>query len=121
MENPKNLDAYIAGFPKKVQEVLQQLRKAIHEAAPEAEEKIGYGMPAFRLYGRDLVYFAAFEKHIGLYALPSGNQAFRKELDAYKTGKGSIRFPLDQPMPWPLIDKIIRFRRNENLQRAKVK
>jgi uncharacterized protein YdhG (YjbR/CyaY superfamily) len=121
MVKPENMDAYIAGFPKPVQEVLQQLRKAIHEAAPETQEKIAYGMPAFRLYGRDLIYFAAFKNHIGLYALPSGNIAFRKELEAYKTGKGSIQFPLDKPMPWQLIAKIIRFRIQENLQRAKGK
>ena len=115
------MDAYMAGCPKAVQEVLQQLRNAIHAAAPGAEEKIAYGMPAFRLYGRDLIYFAAFKNHIGLYALPSGNIAFRKELEAYKTGKGSIQFPLNQPMPWPLIDKIIRFRIKENLHRSNEK
>ncbi len=121
MEKPENMDAYITGFPKPVQEVLQELREAIHEAAPEAKEKIAYGMPAFRLYGRDLIYFAAFKNHIGLYALPSGNMAFRKELEGYKTGKGSIQFPLNQPMPWPLIDKIIRFRIQENLKPAQEK
>ncbi len=115
MEKPINMDAYIAGFPKPVQDILQRLRKTIHEVAPEAEEKIGYGMPAFRIYGRDLVYFAAFKNHIGLYALPSGNKAFKKELTAYKTGKGSVQFPLDEPLPILLIERMVRFRMQENL------
>jgi uncharacterized protein YdhG (YjbR/CyaY superfamily) len=120
MDKPTNTDAYIAGFPPEVQEKLQAIRQTIQQAAPAAEECISYGMPAFRLNG-PLVYFAGFKNHIGLYALPSGNQAFNKALSAYKMGKGSIQFPLEKPLPLALIAKIVRFRAKENLNKAKQK
>lgn len=107
-------DAYIAAFPPAVQKVLQQLRAAIKRAAPEATEKISYGMPAFELHG-NLVYFAGYRQHIGFYATPTGHAAFAKELARYKTGKGSVQFPLAEPLPIRLIEKMIRFRVKENL------
>lgn len=109
--------AYIAQFPSEVQEKLGALRKIIREAAPDAEEKISYRMPTFVLHG-DLVYFAGFKHHIGLYPLPSGVEAFLPELAAYRTGKGSIQFPLDKPLPAELIVRIVRFRVAENTRAA---
>ena len=109
--------AYIAQFPSEVQEKLRVLRKIIREAAPDAEEKISYRMPTFVLHG-DLVYFAGFKHHIGLYPLPSGVEAFLPELAAYRTGKGSIQFPLDKPLPAELIVRIVRFRVAENTRAA---
>ncbi len=117
---PKNIDEYILNFPVEVQKKLEQIRKTIKKAAPDAEETLSYAMPAFRLYGI-LVYFAAFKDHIGFYALPSGNEAFQKELSEYKTGRGSIQFPLDKPMPLKLITQIVKFRVYENLQKVKAK
>lgn len=112
---PTTIDEYIAGFPKDVQKILEQVRATIQKAAPEAKEAIKYAMPAFTLNG-NLVFFAAFKNHIGFYALPSGNVAFKKELAAYKTGKGSIQFPIDKPMPLSLITKIVKYRIKENLE-----
>jgi uncharacterized protein YdhG (YjbR/CyaY superfamily) len=107
------VDEYIAKFPKDVQAVLQKIRQTIHEAAPEASETISYQMPAFKLNGKNLVYFAAWKKHIGFYATPSGNEAFKKELALYKSAKGSVQFPLDEPMPYELIKKMVKFRIQE--------
>lgn len=114
---PTSVDAYIAAFPADVQAVLQQVRAAVRKAAPEAEEGIVYGMPAYRLNG-PLVYFGAFKGHIGFYATPTGHEAFGQELAGYKQGKGSVQFPLDQPMPLDLITRIVKFRVGENLQKA---
>jgi uncharacterized protein YdhG (YjbR/CyaY superfamily) len=115
---PKNIDEYIAGFPIEIQEILEQIRQTIKKAAPNAEEKISYAIPTFTLNG-NLVHFAAFKNHIGFYALPSGNEAFQKELSIYKSGKGSIQFPLDKPIPLDLITKIVTFRVKENLEKTK--
>jgi len=120
MDKPKDIDEYIAAFPKGVQKLLQQVRTTIHKTAPEAEETISYGMPAFKLNGI-IVYFAAFKSHIGLYALPSGNAVFQTELDTYKTGKGSIQFPFDKPLPIDLIIRIVKFRIEENQKKAELK
>jgi len=114
----KKIDEYIAGFPPDVQEILQKVRTTIRRAAPQAQETISYQMPTFRLEG-NLVHFAAFKNHIGLYPTPSGTERFRKELSSYETGKGSIRFPLDKPIPYDLIAKIVKFRVKENVVRAK--
>ena len=111
---PASIDAYMATFPPEVQEVLEQVRATIRTAAPEAEETIAYAMPAFRLYGKPLVYFAAFKNHIGFYALPSGTAALKEEMSRYKSGKGSIQFPLNEPMPLELIARIVAFRVDEN-------
>jgi uncharacterized protein YdhG (YjbR/CyaY superfamily) len=117
---PENIDEYIGGFPNDVQEILEKVRMTIHKAAPDAKEKISYSMPAFEQNGI-VVYFAAFKNHIGLYALPSGHEQFKKELSKYKSGKGSVQFPLNQPMPFDLISKIVKFRVQENLQKVKHK
>ena len=113
----KNIDDYIAGFPLDVQKILQKVRATIKRAAPQADETISYQMPTFKLEG-NLVHFAAFKNHIGLYPTPSGTERFRKELFSYETGKGSIRFPLDKPIPHDLIAKIVKFRVRENLEKA---
>ncbi len=110
---PASVDDYIASFPIEVQDALNQVRATIKQSAPEAEETISYAMPAYKLHGM-LVYFAAFKNHIGLYALPSGNEAFKDALTAYKTGKGSIQFPLNKPLPLNLIAQIVKFRISEN-------
>ncbi len=113
MLKPKNTDDYITAFPKEVQEILEGVRATIKKTVPNAVEAISYGMPAFKINGKALVYFAAFKNHIGFYALPSGNEAFQKELSKYKTGKGSIQFPLHEEMPWKLIEDIVKFRVKE--------
>jgi len=118
---PATNDEYIAGFPAGIQQLLEQVRATIKKAAPEAEETISYGMPAFRYQGRGLVYFSAFKAHIGFYPIPSGMKAFKKELSSYKTGKSSVQFPLDEPMPLKLITDIVKFRVKENLAKAKIK
>ena len=117
---PETIDEYIAGFPGEVQEILQKIRKTIKAAAPEAQEKISYQMPTFYLQG-NLVHFAAFKEHIGFYPVPTGIEKFKKELSLYKQGKGSVQFPLDQPMPYDLIGKIVKFRVKENLAKAAAK
>jgi len=117
---PKNMDEYIAGFPHDVQEILEKIRLTIRKAAPDAEETISYQMPTFTLKG-NLVHFAAYKKHIGLYPAPSGTEKFKKELSGYKAAKGSVRFPLDRPIPFDLISQIVKFRVKENLSRAEAK
>ena len=114
----KKIDEYIAGFPPDVQEILQKVRATIKRAAPQADEAISYQMPTFKLEG-NLVHFAAFKNHLGLYPTPSGTERFREELSPFETGKGSIRFPLDRPIPYRLITKIVKFRVKENLEWAK--
>jgi uncharacterized protein YdhG (YjbR/CyaY superfamily) len=109
---PKNIDEYIGGFPRHVQAVLRELRNVIKAAAPEAEEAIKYRIPTFVLSG-NLVHFAAFQRHIGFYPTPSGIEAFRHELSAYESAKGSVQFPLDRPVPFSLITKIVKFRVKE--------
>ena len=118
---PITIDEYIAGFPVDIQLILDQVRSTIKQAAPDAEESIGYGMPAYKAYGKPLVYFAAFKNHIGFYATPSGHAEFAKELSKYKQGKGSVQFPIDQPMPLTLIAQIVEFRVIENQEKAKAK
>ncbi|EKJ87782.1 uncharacterized protein YdhG (YjbR/CyaY superfamily) [Leptospira meyeri] len=119
-EVTKSIDEYIGRFPKDVQEILQKVRSTIQKEAPNASEKISYAMPTFELNG-NLVHFAAYANHIGFYALPSGNLAFQKEISKYKNGKGSIQFPLKEPIPYDLIKKIVKFRVNENLEKYKKK
>ena len=115
-----NIDEYISGFPEEIQILLEQVRATIKQAVPEAEEAIKYAMPTFVLNG-NLVHFAAFKNHIGFYPVPSGIEAFKKELSVYKGAKGSVQFPLNQPMPLELITKIVKFRVDENLRKAKAK
>lgn len=110
------VDKYIAGFPENVQVLLSQVRNCIREAAPEAVETIAYGMPAYKLNKKPLVYFAAYARHIGFYATPSGHQEFASELSVYKQGKGSVQFPIDKPLPSDLIRRIVAFRVKENMR-----
>ncbi|MBI5649060.1 MAG: DUF1801 domain-containing protein [Chloroflexi bacterium] len=117
---PKNIDEYIAGFSPEVQAILEKIRLTIRKAAPDAKEKISYQMPTFTLNG-NLVHFASFKNHIGFYPVPSGIEKFKKELAGYASGKGSVQFPLDQPIPYGLISKIVKFRVKENLAKAKGK
>lgn len=116
---PNNIDDYIANFPQETQEVLQQMRATIHKVAPGVEEKISYGMPTFNLNKHYLVYFAGYKNHVGLYPAPIGVDEFKEDMKPYKTGKGSIQFPLDRPMPWNLISRIIEYRIDENLKKEK--
>jgi uncharacterized protein YdhG (YjbR/CyaY superfamily) len=108
----KTIDEYLESWPENVRSRLQAIREVIKEEVPEAEEAIRYQMPTFRLHG-NLVFFAAFKNHIGLYALPAATEEFKSELSHYKTGKGSIQFPMDEPLPLPLIRKIVRYRVEE--------
>lgn len=109
-----SVDAYISNFPKEVQHKLSTIRAIIIENAPDATEQILYGMPAYKTFKKPLVYFAAYAKHIGLYATPTGNQAFAEELKRYKTGKGSIQFPIHDPLPIDLITRMVKYRITEN-------
>jgi uncharacterized protein YdhG (YjbR/CyaY superfamily) len=115
-----SIDEYIATFPEETQKILQELRATIKAAAPDAEEKISYQMPAFALKG-NLVYFAALKNHIGFYPTSSGITAFKDELSKYESSKGAVRFPLDKPLPLKLIKKIVKFRVAENLKNAELK
>ncbi len=124
MENNKpgfvSMDEYIATFPAEIQARLQEMRAAIHAAAPEADEKISYQMPTFFLKG-NLAHFAAFKNHIGFYPAPQGIDEFKQELSMYKGAKGSVQFPLDQPLPLDLVSRIVKFRVAENLKKAEMK
>lgn len=119
MENikPQSIDEYIAAFPNDTQKLLEEIRSVIKKAAPEAEETISYAMPTFKLHG-NLVHFAAYKNHIGLYPAPNGIDAFKDELSVYKGAKGSVQFPLNKPMPLDLISRIVKFRVKENLEKA---
>jgi len=115
---PKDMDAYIAAFPKDVQKILEKIRATIRKAAPEAKETITYRIPTFTLKG-NLVHFAAFKTHVGFYPTPTGIEKFKTELSIYEGAKGSVKFPLDKPIPLGLIGEIVRFRVSENLERAR--
>ena len=117
---PTTIDEYIADFPPDVQEILQKVRATIRKAAPGAAETIKYQMPTFMLKG-NLVHFGGFKKHVGFYPVPTGIEAFAEELAPYKTGKGSIQFPYDKPIPYDLITKVVKFRVEENLRNAAAK
>ncbi len=115
-----SIDEYIATFPEEIRTILQEIRETIKAAAPDAKEKISYQMPTFDLKG-NLVHFAAFKNHIGFYPTPSGIEAFKEELARYQGAKGSIRFPLDEPMPLDLITRMVKMRVAENLRKAELK
>ncbi len=115
-----NVDEYIASFPQKAQKYLKQMRAIVIKAAPNAEEKLSYQMPYYKYHGR-LVYFAAHTNHLGLYPMAAGIERFKKELADYTTGKGSVQFPFDKPLPVALITKIIKFRINANLEKEELK
>ncbi len=113
----KTIDEYIEAFPEDVQNILERMRQTIRKSAPEAVEAINYQMPTFKLNGKNLVHFAAFKNHIGFYPIPSGIKAFKKELSQYKVGKGSAQFPIDKPVPYDLVKKIVMFRVKENMKK----
>jgi uncharacterized protein YdhG (YjbR/CyaY superfamily) len=115
-----SIDEYIATFPQDIQKILQELRAVIQAAAPEAQEKISYQMPTFFLNG-NLVHFAAFKHHIGFYPAPRGLEAFAQELSIYEGAKGSVRFPIDQPLPLELISRIVKYRVADQLKNAQIK
>lgn len=112
-----NIDQYINNFPPDVRVILNKLRTTIKKAAPKTDEAISYGIPTFKLNGKNLVHFAGFKKHIGFYPTPSAIEAFKKELSIYKSAKGSVQFPLDKPLPLGLITKIVKFRVSESLEK----
>ena len=113
-----SIDEYIAGFAPETQKALEELRGLIKAAAPDATEKISYAIPTFDLNGRHLVHFAGYEKHIGFYPTGSGIEAFKEELKPYKSGKGSVQLPLDQPLPTDLVRRIVALRVEENSGKA---
>lgn len=116
----RNIDEYIADFPNDVQKILKKVRKTIKDAAPDAEEAIKYGIPTFVLNG-NLVHFGGYKEHLGFYPDPRGIEEFEKELSIYRAGKGTIKFPLDKPVPYELIARIVKFRVNQNLEKAKAR
>jgi uncharacterized protein YdhG (YjbR/CyaY superfamily) len=117
----KDMDEYINSFPKEVQALLQQVRATIKKAAPGVEEKISYGIPAFNLNNRYLVYFAGFKNHISVYPAPRGSEEFKEKLAKYKGGKGTVQFPLDKPLPLSLITQIVKFKVKENKEKNELK
>ena len=117
---PSSVDDYIAGFREPVQILLEQVRATIQQAAPDAQETIKYAMPTYVLHG-NLVHFAAFKNHIGFYATPTGNGVFQQEISRYKGAKGSLQFPINQPMPLDLIKRLVEFRVKENLEKESKK
>jgi uncharacterized protein YdhG (YjbR/CyaY superfamily) len=117
----QNVDDYIKSFPEEVQKRLQHIRNFILCHAPEVEESMAYAIPAYKTYGKPLVYFAGFKNHIGFYATPTGHETFAVDLSKYKQGKGSVQFPLNQPMPYDLIERIIIYRVLENSNHANSK
>ncbi len=117
---PGPIDEYIAGHPQDVQAILERIRTTIRKAAPAAEETISYRIPTFRLNG-NLVHFAAFKKHIGFFPTSTGIAKFKNDLAGYKGSKGSVQFPFDQPIPYGLIGRIVKFRVKENLEKAKTR
>ena len=120
MKTFNNIDEYIADFPQEIQALLNQMRETIQKASPEATEKISYAMPTFDL-GGNLVHFAAFKNHIGFYPASSGIAAFQEEVSAYKNSKGAVQFPMNQPLPLTLVEKIVQFRTQENLGKMALK
>jgi uncharacterized protein YdhG (YjbR/CyaY superfamily) len=120
--NTKNkVDEYINSFPSDIQFKLQAIRMLIFKLAPEVDESFSYGMPAYKIFKKPLIYYAAYKNHIGLYATPSGQKAYAKELENFKQGKGSVQFPNNEKLPMKLIEKIIKFKINENKENAKLK
>ena len=115
------VDEYIASFPEDVQKVLEEIREAVKDLVPEAKEKISYQIACFELNGRNLIHFAGWKKHISLYPIPAGNEAFEKQVAPYVDGKGTLKFPLDKPLPMTLIRKVVKLQVAENLKKPKGK
>ncbi len=120
-KKPNSIDEYIAIFPDKTKEILKEIRATIKKIAPTAEETISYAIPSFKLNGVYLIHFAAYKNHIGFYATPQGHEEFKEELSHYKQGKGSVQFPLDQPIPYDLKIRIVKFRLKKNTEKAATK
>ena len=120
-KKPASIDEYIAGFPKETKKILEQVRTTIKNTVPDAEETISYAIPAFTLNKTYLVYFAGYKNHISLYPAPTGNDVFEKEMAGYKSGKGTVQFPLDKSLPINLIIKIVKYRMKENLKQQKAR
>lgn len=120
MKTYTNIDEYISSFPKEVQSILQKVRTTIQQAAPDAVEAIAYGIPTFKLNG-NLVHFGGYKAHIGFYPAPRGIEAFKKELAPYEGGKGTIKFPLSEPIPYDLITKVVKFRVQDTLKKKKIR
>jgi uncharacterized protein YdhG (YjbR/CyaY superfamily) len=119
---PKDIDEYVARFPLDIQEILEQIRVTIKKVVPEAEETISYGIPTFNLNGTYLIYFAAYKNHIGFYPVPGAIEQVDKDFASYKTsGKGTLQFPLNKPMPLNLISKLVRFKVKESVEKVKKK
>jgi uncharacterized protein YdhG (YjbR/CyaY superfamily) len=116
----KTIDEFISSFPAETQAILEKVRSTIKKAAPDAKETINYGIPTFTFHG-NLVHFSAFKSHIGFYPTPSGIEAFRKELSSYEHAKGSVKFPIDEPIPYDLITEIVKFRVKENAAKSKTR
>ncbi len=116
---PKNVAEYIGEFSEEIRCRLERMREIIRQEAPEAAESISYGMPAYKLYGKPLVYIAGYAGHVGFYATPTGHQAFAEELSRYKHGKGSVQFPHDRPLPEDLVIRMVRFRVNDQARLKK--
>lgn len=114
----QSIDEYIASCPKETHECLQAIRAVIKKIAPAAKEKISYQIAAFELNGRNLVYFAGWKRHVSLYPIPAGDEAFEREISRYVDGKGTLKFPFDEPLPMKLIEKVIRRHVTENKKRA---
>ena len=113
-----SIDEYISTFPEDVQKVLQELRETIKAAAPDAGEAISYGIPTFTLNGKYLIYFAGWKNHISIYPIPTGTEAFNKQVSKYVEGKGTLKFPIDKPLPMRLITKVVKLRVAENLKKT---
>lgn len=119
---PKDIDEYFARFPFDTQEILEQIRVTIKKVVPEAEETISYGIPTFNLNGTYLIYFAAYKKHIGFYPVPRAIEKVDQDFASYKTsGKGTIQFPLNKPIPLNLIIKLVKFKVKENVKKVEKK
>lgn len=116
----QTIDEYICTFPDNIQKILEKIRQAIKDAAPDAEETISYQIPTFKFHG-NLVHFGAFKNHIGFYPTPDGLEKFKKEFSVFKSSKGAVQFPIDKPIPLQLVGKVVRYRVKENLERAKTK
>lgn len=116
-----SVDEYIATFPEKTQKILEELRLTIKAAAPQAEEKISYNIPAFTLDGKYLIYFAGWKNHISIYPIPTGSESFNKKVSEFAAGKGTLKFPIDRPLPLGLITEMVEFRIAENLAKSAAK
>ena len=111
-----SIDQYIGTFPDEVQKILEEIRSTIKAIVPDAKEKISYQIPCFELNGRNLIHFAGWNKHISMYPVPAGDEAFKKKIARYVAGKGTLKFPLDEPIPLELIGAVVRFRLADNLE-----